>query len=152
VWRFQTALLVVPAIALTYFALFAEGFPQHDSPVIGVRILGSVLCILGVAVAIWARVHLGENWGMPMAQIPFPRMVMSGPYAYVRHPIYTGVLLGMIGTMIATSPMMLVGWPLIAFVFFGISAIREERDMLRAFPEQYGEYMAHTKRLVPFVW
>ncbi len=87
-----------------------------------------------------------------MAQIPFPRMVMSGPYAYVRHPIYTGVLLGMIGTMIATSPMMLVGWPLIAFVFFGISAIREERDMLRAFPEQYGEYMAHTKRLVPFVW
>lgn len=111
-----------------------------------------MICGLGVALAIWARVVLGDNWGMPMTQVASPRLVTNGPYAYVRHPIYTGMLVGMIGTVIATSPAMLMGWPLLAFIYFVISAFREERDMLKAFPEKYGEYMSHTRRLVPFLW
>ena len=71
--------------------------------------------------------------------------------AYVRHPIYTGVLLGMMGTMLAANPKALVGW-LIALAYLCMSAIREERDMLQIFPDQYRAYMSRTKRLIPLVW
>jgi len=145
-------LLIVPAVALGCTAFISGEFPQHASPAIGLRILGVVLCALGVAVAIWARVCLGDNWGMPMTRRADPHLITSGPYAYVRHPIYTGILLGLTGTMLATSPARLFGWPLVALVYFHIAAMREERDMLKAFPEEYRAYMSKTRRLIPFVW
>lgn len=150
--RHLPALLIVPAVGLLYFALLVGKLPHHDSPVVEERILGTALCALGVAIAIWARACLGENWGMPMTQREMPHLTTTGPYAYIRHPIYSGLLLGIIGTTLATSPAMLIGWPLIALVFFCISAIKEEQDMLKMFPDQYATYMSHTKRLVPFVW
>ncbi|HEV2332517.1 MAG TPA: methyltransferase, partial [Gammaproteobacteria bacterium] len=55
-------------------------------------LIGTVICGLGVAFAIWARTVLGRNWGMPMSHKQDPELVTGGPYAYVRHPIYTGVL------------------------------------------------------------
>lgn len=142
---------IVPAVALGYVALVVRKLPQHDSPVVGVRIMGAVLCTVGVAIAI-RRACLGDSWGMPMTQREIPHLVTNGPYACVRHPIYSGVLLGIIGTMLAINPTTLLGWPLIALAFFGISAIKEERDMLKIFPEQYRAYMSRTKRFIPFVW
>src|SRR5215472_4333152 len=50
---------------------------------------GLVIFILGLALAVWARVYLGRNWGMPMSQKADPELVTTGPYARVRHPIYS---------------------------------------------------------------
>ena len=77
-------------------------------------ILGVALCALGVGLAIYARFYLGSNWGLPMSRKANPELITSGPYAFVRHPIYSGLLLAMIGSALAES----VTWAL-EFLIFG---------------------------------
>jgi protein-S-isoprenylcysteine O-methyltransferase Ste14 len=117
----------------------------------GVRAVGVALCAAGVAVAIWARLCLGRNWGMPMSLRGRPALVRRGPYRYVRHPIYSGVLLMIVGTALASGPAWLVA-AAGAAAYFVISLRVEEADMARAFPDDYPRYAARTKRLVPFVY
>lgn len=148
---YQPVRFMVPAVLLVYIALFAQQLPPHGSPATAIGILGAILCALGIAFAIWARASIGDNWGMPMTQRKTPQLVTRGPYAYLRHPIYTGVLLGMMGTMVVANPRALVMWP-ITCTYLCVSALKEERDMLRLFPDDYRDYMSRTKRLVPFVW
>jgi len=104
-----------------------------SSPLIGA--IGVVFCVLGVGLALWARVHLGRNWGMPMSAKDSPELVTTGPYAFVRHPIYTGILLAMLGSALGEN----VFWapPLALFgLFFVYSASREEELMMKQFPAQ----------------
>ena len=111
-------------------------------------VLGVVLCAFGVAVAIWARVHLGKNWGMPMSQKDKPELVMTGPYARVRHPIYSGILLAMLGSTIGASMFWLL--PLVLFgSHFFYSARQEEQFMVTQFPEAYRAYMRRSNMLLP---
>lgn len=112
--------------------------------------LGALLSVVGVAFAIWARLYLGSNWGMPMTLRENPELVTSGPYAYVRHPIYSGLLLAILGSALAIGLVWLI--PLaFASGYFLYSARREERDMLREFPDTYPAYKARTRMLVPFL-
>jgi protein-S-isoprenylcysteine O-methyltransferase Ste14 len=112
--------------------------------------VGAFLFVAGLAVAVWARIHLGRNWGMPMTTKEEPELVTSGPYRLVRHPIYSGILLALIGTSLATD----LYWLVIAAVmgaYFLYSARVEERLMAAAFPAAYPHYRARTKMLIPFV-
>jgi len=109
---------------------------------------GAVLCLLGFGLAFNARRHLGRNWGLPMSSKEQPELVTSGPYAVMRHPIYTGLLLAMLGSAMGLH----VFWALLmilAGAFFIYSARREEAVMLQLFPEQYAAYRARTGMLVP---
>jgi protein-S-isoprenylcysteine O-methyltransferase Ste14 len=111
---------------------------------------GVALCVLGFGLAITARWHLGHNWGMPMSRKEQPELVTSGPYAYIRHPIYTGLILAMLGSAIGVN----VSWALLLVpvsAYFILSARREETVMLQLFPEQYAAYMARTGMLAPRV-
>ncbi len=54
--------------------------------------LGAALFLGGLGPAIWARLHLGRNWGMPQTLKSEPELITSGPYRLLRHPIYTGIL------------------------------------------------------------
>ena len=104
---------------------------------------GVGLCLLGFSLAINARRHLGRNWGLPMSHKEQPELVTSGPYALIRHPIYTGLILAMLGSAIGVN----VFWALLLVLvgaYFIYSARREETVMLQLFPEQYGAYMART--------
>ncbi|HJU22776.1 MAG TPA: isoprenylcysteine carboxylmethyltransferase family protein [Casimicrobiaceae bacterium] len=113
------------------------------------NILGVVLCGIGVALAIWARVHLARNWGMPMSRKENPELVTTGPYAYIRHPIYAGILLAMLGSTIASSVVWVL--PLILFgTYFVYSARREEELMTSQFPEAYPAYMKRSNMLLPW--
>jgi protein-S-isoprenylcysteine O-methyltransferase Ste14 len=90
----------------------------------------------------------GRNWGMPMSLKEQPELVTSGPYAFIRHPIYTGLILAMLGSAIGVNifwAVMLV--PVCAYFIF--SARREEAVMLQLFPEQFTAYMARTGMLAP---
>jgi protein-S-isoprenylcysteine O-methyltransferase Ste14 len=100
--------------------------------------------------AIWARVYLGRNWGMPMSQKVDPELVTTGPYHSIRHPIYSGILLAMIGTTIAVSLYWLAAVILLG-AYFLYSAIVEERNMSQLFPSSYPQYKRSTKMLVPFI-
>jgi len=77
-------------------------------------------------------------------------LVTTGPYSSVRHPIYSGIILAMIGTTIAVSVYWLVAVALLG-AYFLYSAIVEERSMARLFPDSYPEYKRSTKMLIPFI-
>jgi protein-S-isoprenylcysteine O-methyltransferase Ste14 len=119
----------------------------HDQ---AIRVLGTVVFFTGAAIAVWARIHLGRNWGMPMTRKDEPELVTSGPYRFVRHPIYTGVLLAMLGSALGVDLYWLV--PLaITSAYFVYSARVEERLMASTFPAAYAAYRTRTKMLIPFV-
>ena len=112
--------------------------------------LGTVVFAGGIALAIWARIHLGRNWGMPMTQKAEPELITSGPYRYVRHPIYSGLLAALLGTALATN---LLGLIVVAVLggYFYYSASVEEKNLIATFPSAYPAYRQHTKMLIPFV-
>jgi len=112
--------------------------------------IGLAVFVLGLALAVWARVYLGRNWGMPMSQRADPELVTTGPYGRVRHPIYSGIILAMAGTAIAVSPYWLIA-AAIAGAYFLVSAVVEERTMARLFPAAYPPYKHSTKMLIPYV-
>ena len=113
--------------------------------------LGLVLLALGLAFAVWARVHIGRNWGTPMTQKDEPELVTSGPYHLVRHPIYSGILLAGLGTALALHWTWLIPVAL-AGVYFVYAATVEEQNLTRQFPVDYPAYRRSTKMLVPFVF
>jgi protein-S-isoprenylcysteine O-methyltransferase Ste14 len=113
--------------------------------------VGLALFAAGLGFAVWARVHLGRNWGMPMSQKADPELVTTGPYGLARHPVYTGIVLAMVGTAVALSPYWLFAVAIIAG-YFVYSATREERYMAELFPDTYPDYRRSTKMLVPFVF
>jgi protein-S-isoprenylcysteine O-methyltransferase Ste14 len=113
--------------------------------------VGVGLCVVGFAFAVWARLHIGRNWGMPMSLRQGHELVTSGPYAYVRHPIYTGIMLAMIGSALAVGVLWMLLFVLY-FAYFIVSARIEERMMLAQFPDAYPAYRRRTRMLVPFVF
>jgi protein-S-isoprenylcysteine O-methyltransferase Ste14 len=115
-----------------------------------VAITGFILLLAGLAFAIWARLHLAKNWGMPMTRKKDPVLVTSGPYHYVRHPIYAGILIALLGTALAT----ILYWLAILVVltaYFTVCALEEEKLMTEQFPQAYPAYKKSTRMLIPFV-
>lgn len=113
--------------------------------------IGLALLAAGLGFAVWARLCLGRNWGTPMTQKDDPELVTSGPYRYVRHPIYSGILVAGIGTAVALSWVWIVAVGF-AGVYFVYSATVEERFMAHKFPDAYPVYKRATKMLLPFVF
>ena len=125
----------------------------HDlfapSPIIGW--LAATLTVFGIAFAIWARFYLGRNWSPRPAVKENPELVTTGPYAYVRHPIYAGIFLAEFSFMLLGG-IFGIGVVAIASVIFLLRINKEEKIMLELFPNKYPAYQKRTKRLVPFVW
>ena len=142
------AVVVVLVILLLRLGAFRDHGLDSDPWRAG---LGLFLFVLGLGFAIWARVHIGRNWGSPMSQKDEPELVTSGPYHLVRHPIYSGILLGGVGTAVALSWLWLIAVAL-AGVYFVYSATVEESYLTEQFPETYPVYRSSTKMLVPFVF
>jgi protein-S-isoprenylcysteine O-methyltransferase Ste14 len=113
--------------------------------------VGLVLFLTGLGLAVWARVHLGRNWGAPMSEKVDAELVTTGPYQYIRNPIYSGIILATIGTAVAISWYWLVVVVLMG-AYFVYSATVEAKTMERLFPDSYPEYKRSTKMLVPFIF
>jgi protein-S-isoprenylcysteine O-methyltransferase Ste14 len=142
------AVIVVAVILLGRLGAFRDHGLNTDPWRAG---LGLVLLALGLGFAIWARVHIGRNWGTPMTQKDKPELVTSGPYHLVRHPIYSGILVAGVGTAVALSWLWLIA-VVLAGVYFVYSATVEERYMTEQFPDVYTVYKRSTKMLVPFIF
>ena len=112
---------------------------------------GLAIFASGLAVAIRARRYLGRNWGAPMSEKVNPELVTTGPYRTVRHPIYSGIILALVGSAVAVNWYWLIVAALSAF-FFVYSAYMEERYMTVRFPDAYPVYKRSTKMLIPFVF
>ena len=112
--------------------------------------IGLAAFVLGLALAVWARVYLGRNWGMPMSHKADPELVTTGPYGRIRHPIYSGIIVAMVGTAMAVSPYLLIAVPILG-AYFLVSAVVEERTMAKLFPAAYPPYKRATKMLIPYI-
>ena len=113
--------------------------------------IGVSLVIAGLAFAIWARVHLGSNWSGTVTIKQGHELIRSGPYAWVRHPIYTGLITALLGTTIASGTVhAAIGLAIIVESLLRKS--RTEEEFMRAtFPDEYQRYSAQVPALVPFV-
>ena len=143
----RVAILIV-VIILTRLKVF-RGHALITNP--WMHGVGLALFVAGLALAVWARVYIGRNWGTPMSQKADPDLVTSGPYRRIRHPIYSGIILAMIGTAVALSPFWLVPVVILGG-YFVYSATNEERYMTQRFPDTYPDYKHSTKMLIPFIF
>jgi protein-S-isoprenylcysteine O-methyltransferase Ste14 len=112
--------------------------------------VGAALFACGIALAVWARLHLGRNWGMPMTQRAEPELITSGPYRFVRHPIYSGLLTAMLGTALVDNLLGLIVVAVMIAYFYYCGTV-EERNLTATFPDSYPDYKSRTKMLIPFL-
>jgi protein-S-isoprenylcysteine O-methyltransferase Ste14 len=140
--------IVIPAVLLLRLGVFKNNGLNSDPWRAG---LGLALFAVGLGFAVWARFHIGRNWGTPMSQKDDPELVTSGPYHLVRHPIYSGILVAGVGTAVALNWAWLIAVAL-AGIYFVYSATIEERNLTKHFPGSYPAYSGSTKMLVPFIW
>ena len=137
-------------VCLAIQTLFLDLFPIAERPA-ALRVVGTSLYVVGLSIAVAGRVQLGPNWvDLEDARIrPGQSLVAHGLYRYVRHPIYAGDLLLLIGLELALNSWLVLG-ALIPLVVVLRQAAEEETLLARAFPD-YGAYRAGTKRFIPFV-
>ncbi|HVC51632.1 MAG TPA: isoprenylcysteine carboxylmethyltransferase family protein [Stellaceae bacterium] len=112
---------------------------------------GAALVAAGLAFAIWARVHLGRNWSSKVVVKEDHSLVRDGPYRWVRHPIYTGMLLALFGTALAIGEWR--GFLALACAAIGVlfRVCAEEARMGETFP-QYAQYRRRTSALIPGIY
>src|SRR5271156_1882217 len=139
-------LLSVPRIPLPW--LYRQLWPQGLLPFW----LGAAVTVAGLLFAVWARVHLGRNWSRSVTVKQDHELITSGPYAVVRHPIYTGILAGFLGMAIAISQVRGFLVFLLIFLVFWIKLRMEEQWMRSQFGEAYATYARHTAALVPYLF
>jgi len=114
---------------------------------------GILFCAAGIGLSIWARRVLGTNWsGIPTLKEGH-ELTREGPYRWLRHPIYTGLLLAAAGTVMALAPT-LGGLALVLYmgIAMRLKSLREEKILLRQFPVEYAAYRREVKALIPFLY
>lgn len=110
-----------------------------------------VLVAAGLVFSVWARIALGRNWSGSVTVKLGHELVQRGPYRYIRHPIYTGVLLALFGSGLAAGRVHGVLAFALAFIALGLKARREESWMTRQFGERYVAYRRASWALIPYV-
>jgi protein-S-isoprenylcysteine O-methyltransferase Ste14 len=134
--------------------IFPQRFPPLQHPLWPQERLtfytGAVIMLAGLAFAVWARIHLGRYWSASVALKQDHQLIRSGPYQFVRHPIYTGILAGLLGTVIALGHVN----GIIAFILFSLcfwwKSRFEETLMIQTFGDQYLQYRKEVPALVPW--
>ena len=117
-----------------------------------IKVFGAGLLILGLAFAVWARLHLGRYWSARITLAEDHRLIQTGPYRIVRNPIYCGGLVAMIGTAIIIGEVRgIIALSLVLMAFL-IKINLEERWLLERFGEAYRQYRKKVKALIPFIY
>jgi len=148
-----TAILVVGV-----YLIFAKGtgisWLDRQLVLVGIPIalVGLVTVLMGVVFSIWARVMLGGNWSNSVTVKEDHTLVRRGPYRIVRHPIYSGILLGMIGSALQRGEIRSFVGIVICGLSFWLKTRAEEQFMVQRFGEEYLQYCHQVKALAPFIF
>jgi protein-S-isoprenylcysteine O-methyltransferase Ste14 len=110
---------------------------------------GLIVTIAGCLFAIWARLILGSNWSGQATVKSGHQLVVTGPYALARHPIYTGLVTATLGTALAIGEIRCILGLAIIVLALMIKMSQEERLMLQTFPQAYPQYQRRVKALIP---
>jgi protein-S-isoprenylcysteine O-methyltransferase len=147
----------VVTLAVAFALLFAPWMRQGP---LGWRVIpesagaaGAALALAygGIGIAIWARFCLGRNWSAIVELKRGHTLVRRGPYRVVRHPIYAGFLMAMLGSAIACGELGALAAVALGMAGWLAKARLEESFLLAQFPEAYGEYRRRVRTLIPFV-
>ena len=122
----------------------------HDSPEI--RGLGVILTAFGISYSVWARVHLGRYWSAKITLKEGHRLIQSGPYRWTRHPIYTGLILALVGTAVTVGTVQALLGVLVISISFFFKSLREEALLTGEFRDEYSVYRSKVRALIPFVF
>ena len=112
--------------------------------------IAALITAAGLLFTVWARVYLGRNWSGVVTIKQGHELIDTGPYALVRHPIYTGLLVAFIGSAVALGEWRGLLAVLIAWAALWRKLRLEERWMTERFGEQYVAYCQRVPTLVPF--
>jgi protein-S-isoprenylcysteine O-methyltransferase Ste14 len=143
---------------LAYFLLFSRNFRPGF---LGWRFvpadplyawLGLSLTAAGLGFTLWARFYLGRNWSATVTVKQDHQLIRGGPYAIVRHPLYSGLLLAFLGTSIAFRDVRGLVATLLLLAAWRMKLRLEESFMTEQFGDQYAQYKREVKGLIPFVW
>ena len=150
--------IAVYIVWVGWWLLFTHGFGRDPlsrrvlEPSITTAYVGLALTAAGLAFAVAARLYIGKNWSALIHVKEGHELIQRGPYAIVRHPIYSGLMLATLGTAIAYGELSgFLGFIMIVAAW-GYKSRLEESAMAEQFGAQYENYRAHVKGLVPFVW
>lgn len=150
-WRVLVVILAILLIkyhktkAVLLFAFLFESLFSFT-------IIGSALTILGLLGAVWARIYLGRNWSSYVTYKKEHELITTGPYKFVRHPIYSSIILMFIGTYLYYGSLIVLIIILVVGTGYIIRIRKEEEIMTNLFGKKYIEYMKSTKRLIPGIW
>jgi protein-S-isoprenylcysteine O-methyltransferase Ste14 len=116
------------------------------------RTAGLALTLAGIPLAIWARLALGANWSGVPARKQGHTLIRRGPYCFVRHPIYTGILTASAGAALLGGSLHNLLAPLFIFLAFWLNIETEEKLMVSTFGAEYVDYKKRVKTLVPYLF
>jgi protein-S-isoprenylcysteine O-methyltransferase Ste14 len=143
-------------LALAFF--FLSRPEAHFYPILGNRFvpdtalmqwIAVLLTAAGIAIAFWARFHLGANWSGTVTLKEDHELIRTGPYHTIRHPIYTGIMLAMLGTAVVIGEVRGLIGVAVAWLSFYIKARREEAFLSQEFGPRFKEHCQHTGMFLP---
>ena len=146
--------IVIASILLSIPPMAGDGFlfSRFLPPGTDAYWPGVILIAAGLGFSVWARQHLGRNWSGTVQVKQDHQLICDGPYRFVRHPIYTGILVAFLGTAIVNCDWCGILGVLIAFGSFWRKLTLEERFMRETFGSAYEEYRARTAALIPYLF
>jgi protein-S-isoprenylcysteine O-methyltransferase Ste14 len=146
-WRIQILLI---AVAIAFFMV------NHDtilwSYTLTTGIIADIVTLIGLIIILWARIVLGGNWSTTAVLKENQELIQNGPYRYVRHPIYSGLMLMILGMAIYYGRTIGFVVFIISFIASCLRARQEEKLLTRHFPEEYPNYKARVKAFIPFLF
>jgi len=110
------------------------------------------LVVVGLGFSGWARLHLGRLWSGRVTLKENHEIVRSGPYTFVRHPIYTGLVLAIVGTALTQITLAAIAGLVLATIGLMIKIRQEERLLTEHFGATYESYQRNVRALIPYVW
>ena len=149
--RYSVMLVLVTGFVLIFdrgagIGILGCRFLPHN---LGSEVAGIILTWMGIGLAIWARVQLGQNWSGRVTIKQGHELIRSGPYAHLRHPIYSGLLLALAGSVLQIAEWRCLLGMVLVLAGFALKAKKEEKMLRLEFGARFQDHCAHTGFLLP---
>jgi protein-S-isoprenylcysteine O-methyltransferase Ste14 len=147
--------IVLPVAAVMFsmrHAILSAASARLWPVTLALGIVADAVTVIGLLITLWARRALGTNWSANVVFKERHELVEGGPYRFVRHPIYSGVLLMLFGTMLVWGRIVGVVGFVVVMAGLSVKASLEERLLMKHFPEAYEQYRRRVRAaIIPFV-
>jgi protein-S-isoprenylcysteine O-methyltransferase Ste14 len=141
---------IVLALLATKIINIIQYYPSRDIH-LSLTIAGTAMVLVGLVISILGRKALADNWCLTIDLKKGHKLITTGIYRYVRHPIYSGLTFMGVGTVLVSQQLAVVAILLVALVIFVFRIKKEERLMMNVFSEEYQEYRKKVKAIIPFL-